>query len=57
MLVRSEKRWVTAEADPRVAEDIARTMGVFPGDARALVTRGLVDHAEIEKFLQLAWRI
>lgn len=52
MLVRSEKRWVTAEADPRVAEDIARTHGFSRAMARALVTRGLVDHAEIEKFLQ-----
>ena len=48
MLVRSEKRWVTAEADPRVAEDIARTHGFSRAMARALVTRGLVDHAEIE---------
>jgi single-stranded-DNA-specific exonuclease len=52
MLVRAEKRWVTAEADPRVAEDIARTHGFSRAMARALVTRGLVDHAEIEKFLQ-----
>lgn len=52
MLVRSEKRWVTAEADPRVAEDIARTHGFSRAMARALVTRGLVDHAEIDKFLQ-----
>ena len=52
MLVRSEKRWVTAEADPRLAEDIARTHGFSRAMARALVTRGLVDHAEIEKFLQ-----
>jgi single-stranded-DNA-specific exonuclease len=52
MLIRSEKRWVTAEADPRVAEDIARTHGFSRAMARALVTRGLVDHAEIDKFLQ-----
>jgi single-stranded-DNA-specific exonuclease len=35
-----------------VAEDIARTHGFSRAMARALVTRGLVDHAEIDKFLQ-----
>ena len=52
MLVRSEKRWIMADSDPQVAEDIARTHGFSRAMSQALVARGLVDHEEIEKFLQ-----
>ena len=52
MLVRSEKRWMMADSDPQVAEDIARTHGFSRAMSQALVARGLVDHEEIEKFLQ-----
>lgn len=52
MLYRSEKRWLNVEADPEVAEGIAQTHGFSRAMARALVARGLVDHAEIDKFLQ-----
>lgn len=51
MLYRSEKRWLTADADPQVAEGIAQSYGFSRAMARALVTRGLVDHDEIDKFL------
>ena len=52
MLIRSEKRWVTAEADPRVAEDIARTHGFSRAMARALVTtKKLVKRKEFEQFI------
>lgn len=52
MLVRSEKRWMMADSDPQVAEDIARIHGFSRAMSQALVARGLVDHEEIEKFLQ-----
>ena len=52
MISRTEKRWLTADADPRVADGIAEAYGFSQAMARALVTRGLVDHAEIDKFLQ-----
>jgi len=52
MLRRAEKRWLTAEADPKVAEGIAADYGFSQAMARALVTRGLTDHAEIDQFLQ-----
>jgi single-stranded-DNA-specific exonuclease len=51
MLYRSEKRWLTADADPQVADGIAQSYGFSRAMARALVTRGLVDHDEIDKFL------
>ncbi len=52
MLNRSEKRWLDIEADPAVADGIAQAFGFSRAMSRALVARGLVDHAEIEKFLQ-----
>ena len=52
MIYRSEKRWLTADADPQVADGIAESYGFSRAMARALVTRGLVDHAEIDRFLQ-----
>jgi single-stranded-DNA-specific exonuclease len=52
MLFRSERRWLTADADPQVADGIAQAYGFSRAMARALVTRGLIDHAEIDKFLQ-----
>ena len=52
MVVRSEKRWTMIEAAPEVAEGIAADYGFSRAMARALVARGLVDRAEIDKFLQ-----
>lgn len=52
MLNRMEKRWLTAEADPQMADGIAETYGFSRAMARALVARGLTDRAEIDKFLQ-----
>ena len=52
MVVRSEKRWTTAEATPAVADGIAADYGFSRAMARALVARGLTDRAEIDKFLQ-----
>lgn len=52
MVVRSEKRWTMVEAAPEVAEGIAADYGFSRAMARALVARGLVDRAEIDKFLQ-----
>ena len=52
MLRRAEKRWVTAEAEPQTADRIASDYGFTRAMARALVTRGLVDNAEIDQFLQ-----
>ena len=52
MISRTEKRWLTADADPQVADGIADAYGFSQAMARALVTRGLVDHGEIDKFLQ-----
>ena len=52
MVVRSEKRWTTAEAAPAVADGIAADYGFSRAMARALVARGLTDRAEIDKFLQ-----
>ncbi|MDY0150351.1 MAG: hypothetical protein RBT03_09745, partial [Kiritimatiellia bacterium] len=51
MLVRSRKRWIMAEADPQVADAIGRNHGFSRPMSQALVARGLVDQAEIEKFL------
>ena len=52
MVVRSEKRWTMVEAAPEVAEGIAADYGFSRAMARALVARGLVDRAEIDRFLQ-----
>ncbi|MGD9781640.1 MAG: single-stranded-DNA-specific exonuclease RecJ [Kiritimatiellia bacterium] len=52
MVVRSEKRWLNAEAEPQVAEGIAEAFGFSRAMARALVARGLTDREEIDKFLQ-----
>ena len=52
MVVRSEKRWLNAEAAPQVADGIAEAFGFSRAMARALVARGLTDRAEIDKFLQ-----
>jgi len=52
MLRRAEKRWVTAETDPQIAAGIAEDYGFSQAMARALVARGLTDHAEIDQFLQ-----
>ena len=52
MLNRTEKRWMTAEAEPQVADGIAEAYGFSRAMARALVARGLTDRAEIDKFLQ-----
>ena len=52
MVVRSEKRWVTADAAPEVADGIAEAYGFSRAMARALVARGLTDRAEIDRFLQ-----
>ena len=52
MVVRSEKRWTTAEAAPETADRLAADYGFTRAMARALVARGLTDHAEIDKFLQ-----
>jgi len=52
MLRRAEKRWVTAEAEPQIADRIAADYGFTRAMARALVTRGLTDNDEIDQFLQ-----
>jgi single-stranded-DNA-specific exonuclease len=51
MLNRTEKRWLTAEAEPQVADGIAEAYGFSRAMARALVARGLTDRGEIDKFL------
>ncbi|MDR0993947.1 MAG: single-stranded-DNA-specific exonuclease RecJ [Verrucomicrobiota bacterium] len=51
MLYRSEKRWQLADADPAVTNGIAEAYGFSRAMARALVTRGLAEHTEIDRFL------
>ncbi|MBR6022933.1 MAG: single-stranded-DNA-specific exonuclease RecJ, partial [Kiritimatiellae bacterium] len=52
MLISAEKRWELAPSDPALVADIAESYGFSRPMARALVNRGLTDHADIDSFLQ-----
>jgi single-stranded-DNA-specific exonuclease len=52
MLYRMERRWQVADADPQLADGIVRAYDFSAPMARALVTRGLTDPSDIDKFLK-----